>query len=469
MKSCIVRIGRGGLFDSKPLDIADAPDSVPFRGNAFLPAVAVIPLRQHSGVAARPVVQPGTPVREGQVIAVPKKANSAYVYSSIPGILRDYRTVPLADQTLEKAAVIELSGAFELSGKRSVPCELGNVTRGNLLKLAGELGLVRTFDSNCAPLVFLIRSFRNQFSKEVSDYDRSVGGILALRMYDFDPSCCVDSFLVKNYAGAVLEGCTLVAKILNVKRIFLSYPDKKAFAASDLTKQSLFDDFEVRRAAASGAYPSGAEHICKCEAAKAFGQSCPKNVFCINPWTAFSVFNALKFLRPVLQRPVLIAGSAIKSPQILNVRIGTRVRDLVEECGGFKFQPAKVVAGGLLAGKALHDLDTPVDMSTDALYFFGKDESRFYSVQRCIHCGRCLRICPCRLDPVRMASAVQDKKLLRGAASSSVKDTAAAVEDAVSKCIFCGACSAVCPAEIPLHHIINGTFDVSAERLGGQN
>ncbi len=473
MNSYIVKIGRSGLFGSKPLNIINSPDSAPFKGNAFLPGVALIPLRQHSGAAARPIIQPGTPVREGQVIAVPQGENSAYVYSSVPGILHEYRAVPLADQTAEKVAIIELSGSFELSGKRPVPCNLENASPEWLLSMIESLGLIRTFDGTCAPLAFLLRSFRREFFSADSASGNYVSdGILALRMYDFDPSCCIDSFLAKNYTNAVLEGCALVAKSLDVKRIFLLYQDKKAFASADLTAHRFFEGFEVRRAVSSAVYPSGGEYSCKREAAEAFEKSRPESVFCINPWTAFSLFNALKFEMPVLQRPVLIAGSAVKFPQILNVRIGTRIRDVVGECGGFKFQPSKAVAGGLIAGKALYDLDTPVDMNTDALHFFGKDERQIFTAERCIHCGRCMRICPLRLDPVRLALAAQ-KGNLRGAFVNGA--AAESAGKAASKCIFCGACTVACPAGIPLHHIINGTLNdtlasaVSTGDREGQN
>ena len=443
------------MLGASPLNIHSDPDAAPFRGNAFLPAVALIPMRQHSGETARPAILPGARVREGQVIGLPSRQNSAYVYASVPGVLRGYYTVPLADGDEGNAGLIELSGAFELTGKRPAPRDLADVEGNTLLSMIEDYGIVRTFEGDFAPLSHLIRKFKE------SKPDES-GAILALRLFDFDPSSRADSFLAQNHAGAVLEGAALVAKIIGAKRVFLVYLGKKAHLPNDAQEGGPFEGMEVMRAAASSVYPSGAEYFCKRAAAKAFGMSGAENsVFCISTWTAFATFNALKLAMPVLQRPVLIAGSAIKAPQMLNVRIGTRVRDLVEQCGGFRFPPARIIAGGLVVGKAIADLDTPIDANTAALHFLGKGELRFYTAERCIHCGKCLRACPCRLDPVRLALAVQEDEAM------------AAARDA-AMCVFCGACSAVCPAGIPLHHIIKNTIsdfrrpNASDDSAGGE-
>lgn len=460
MGSWIVKIGRLEKLKARPLDILAAPEAAPFMGNAFLPATAVIPLRQHSGDTARPVILPGMPVREGQIIAAPHGENSAYVYSSIPGILREYRDVPLCSGKKEKSAIIELSGAFELSGRRPEPRDLEGASPEWLLSMIESLGVLRTFDGVCAPLASSLRSFRRKLSSdEGQGENQEPRGILALRMHDYDPSCRVDSLLAETYAASVLEGAILAAKILEVKRIFILYPSKKALASSSLD-DALFEGVDAKRAAVSPVYPSGSDYFCKSEAASAFEDTNINEVFCINAWTALCVFNALKYARPVLQRPVLIAGPAVMEPRILNVRIGTKIRDVVAECGGFKFPPVMAIAGGMLAGKAINDLETPVDMSTDALHFFGKRERSLFTAERCIHCGRCMRICPLGLDPIRLALAEQEGN--GGLAAPKEGKTA-------KNCIFCGTCTASCPAGIPLHHIICNAIDrdVFSSRKGG--
>ena len=451
MASYSVKIGRSSFAGARPLNIHSDPDAVPFKGNAFLPAVALIPMRQHSGAAARPSLLPGTRVREGQVIGMPAHQGAPYVYASVPGVLLGYSDVPLPDGSEGSAGLVELSGAFELTGRRPAPRDIAGSSPDTLLSMIEDYGIVRSFEWDFAPLAPLMRKFRDGLAD-------AGGAILALRLFDFDPSCRADSFLAQNRAAEVLEGAALVARIVGAKRVFLIFPSKKALAASE-AEPGAFEGFEVKRAVAPSVYPAGAEYFCKKAAAHGFGVGgSEESVFCINPWTAFAALNAIKYAMPVLQRPVLIAGAAIRVPQMLNVRIGTRVRDLVEQCGGFRFPPARIVAGGLIAGKAIASLDTPVDVNTSSLHFLGREKRRVFAARRCVHCGRCLRACPVRLDPVRLAFMLQEAEA--DAAFSECDEAKIA-----AKCLFCGACSAVCPAGIPLHHIIKNAIGDFA-RLG---
>ncbi len=445
MSSTIVKIGRKGLLSSMSLSLPSQP-SAHFMGNAFIPHVALIPLRQHSGEAARPVINEGANVREGELIAVGSGSLSANVYSSVPGVLHEYRKVTLSDQTEELAAIIKVSGAFTLSGAKAQAKDPSVSSSSRLLTQIEDFGLVRTFSGNFEPLAPLMRSFQEGLERSGEE------GILALRMYDYDPSASADAFLLENHSEAVLKGALLVAKIIGVKCLCLLFKDKKTLRRANLQYLESFEElegFEVVVSASSGIYPCGDERFCKEDAMQACRASSLESIFCINAWTAFAVFNSLELSRPVLQRPVLIAGPALAFPHIVNVRIGTRIRDIIEgtiaECGGFKFEPSRIVVGGLISGKAVDSLDTPVDVNTDAVYFLGKGEKNFYSVERCVHCSRCLKTCPSSLYPVALAAAVQR--------SSSFSNR---LQDELSRCIFCGVCSAVCPASIPLHHIIRG-------------
>ena len=436
-----VHIGRRSVFNRKPVEIFYPQNSAPFAGNAFLPGVAVIPLRQYDGVAARSVIQPGASVKEGQVIAVAKDPESAVIHSSVPGVLRGYREMPLVDQTVGTAAVIQLSGSFDISGKKSGRFLWEGASPWMLLKSVEDFGVVSTF-SDFKPLAFLLRNFMTGSgdSNESGEEASSLQTVLAVRMFDGDPSCAVDSYLVENNISEVLEGCSIVAKILDINKICFIHRKKTSFFENDVSSLFHHASVEIKQTAAN-VYPYGNSILCAGEAAGMFPGTRKKDVFCMDPWTAFSVCESVCFNKPTLQRPVLIAGSAIEKSMILNVRIGTRIGDIIEECGGFKFSPAKIIVNGLIEGRAVYDLDTPVDKNTKSLHFMSREECRPYSVHQCVHCGRCLGICPQKLDPIRVAYCVQ-----RGKYSGK--------NDSLPDCIFCGACSAVCPSRIPIHHII---------------
>ena len=91
---------------------------------------------------------------------------------------------------------------------------------------------------------------------------------------------------------------------------------------------------------------------------------------------------------------------------------------------------------------AIYDLDTPVTKYTKSLHLMDKETCPDYTVRNCIHCGRCLQVCPVSIDPMRIVNSIQRDRLLP------------AVREAVRDCQNCGCCAIVCPSRIPLHHII---------------
>jgi electron transport complex protein RnfC len=100
----------------------------------------------------------------------------------------------------------------------------------------------------------------------------------------------------------------------------------------------------------------------------------------------------------------------------------------------------KIVMGGAMTGMAQSELDVPVLKSTAAILAFGGDgPSVSYN---CISCGACVRACPMRLVPSRLAKFV-NKNLIDDARCQGVVD-----------CIECGSCAYVCPAKINLVHFM---------------
>lgn len=51
-----------------------------------------------------------------------------------------------------------------------------------------------------------------------------------------------------------------------------------------------------------------------------------------------------------MYRIVTVTGDAITDPCNFRVRIGTNYHELIEEAGGFKQEPAKIISGGPMMG-----------------------------------------------------------------------------------------------------------------------
>jgi len=419
--------------------IAFEANTLALSGNAFLPSTAFVPLLQHSGMGARPVVNPGERVREGQLIARGTGPDSCHIHSPIPGIVQDFRTMPLPDGTMGTTAVIQLSGSFEILGRKQENFPWNHAPESEILRVLEEKGVINTFERP-TPLVPQLREARSAGKP-----------ILAIRLFDSDPTCQLDSFLYQNDSTVILEGAALIARSIDAETVYLVHSGKKWDGPEPNRLADIFQARRVVTVRGGSRYPSGnTNQIFRLIASTEPDLGKKKPVF-IEPVTALSAYDAVVHNHPVMNRFIVVSGPGLGTPAILKVRIGTPIGDIIEESGGFRTKPARIVINGLLAGTAVYDLDTPITKYTKSLHIMDKDTCPDYSVRACIHCGRCLQVCPVRIDPMRVVTGVRVERF-----TSQLKAS-------LKKCQGCGCCAMVCPSRIPLHHIIRE----AAERIQG--
>jgi len=204
-------------------------------------------------------------------------------------------------------------------------------------------------------------------------------------------------------------------------------------------KQLTKDDPRISVKALKTKYPQGAERqlIYATTGRKINSSMLPADVGCIvnNVDTIVSVYRAVVEGRPLIERIVTVTGDAIANPQNFRVRIGTNYAELVEEAGGFKVQPEKIICGGPMMGFAMFDLNVPTTKTSTALLAFEKDEVAAAQIGPCINCGRCVEVCPGRVIPSRLADYAEHF------------DEEAFLANDGMECCECGCCSFVCPAK----------------------
>lgn len=392
-------------------------------GNAFLPSVALIPLLQHTGTAATAVVSSGDRVKEGQLIARGNGPDSAHIHASIPGIIREFRTVSLPDGQNSPAAVIQLAGSFDILGRKEANFPWQNIPESEILRVLEEKGVINTFEKP-VPLCSRLRVARKNGSPT-----------LVLRLFDLDPTCQLDSFLSHHTLDTILDGAALLSKALDAPAVYLVHDEKQWYGPTVKQLEEIFKRRKVQIIKSDKRYPSGnTPQITKMIPGK--------NLVLIDPVTAISAFEAVVRNQPVLNRLIAISGPALDSPAILKVRIGTPIGDIIEECGGFKSDPGRIVVNGLLTGHAVFDLDTPVTKYTKSLHIMDTDTCPGYTVRECIHCGRCLQVCPVSIDPIRVVNGIRKEQFTDK------------LQTSIDTCQNCGCCAMVCPSRIPLHQII---------------
>lgn len=393
--------------------------------NAFLPNGAVILLKQHAGRQARCVVRRGEYVREGMVIGRADGSLSANVHSSIPGVVRDIRVTALPEGGHAEAVVVALEGSFDRLGRRAERYLWKSTGRNEILATLRDRGVVDT-EVPGYPLWDLLGERR--------DID-----LLVINAVESEPYLRAESCLLRDRGSEVMEGIAILQKILAPKRTVLARSRDEVSPADPPSE----DPPELESLYLDPHYPQDMpgqllEAIDGSRAADGNHGRSAKGATILRPSTAFAVYEAVTLAKPMVERYVSVGGGALKRPMVLKARIGTRIGDLIEECGGFLGPPARLVLRGALRGHSVHDLDTPITKTSSAVIALDAEEVGSPRRSPCIRCGRCRAVCPERLDPDMLFRLVERGMIPR------------AVDLGLRSCTACGACGYICPSRVPL-------------------
>lgn len=387
--------------------------------NAFLPNGAVILLKQHAGPQARCVVRRGEYVREGMVIGRADGPLSANVHSSIPGVVRDIRIAALPGGGHAEAVVVALEGSFDRLGRRGERYLWKSMGRTEILMSLRDRGVVDT-EAPGMPLFDLLG-------------DRRDVGLLVINAVECEPYLRAETRLLEDKGAEVMEGLAILRGMLSPRRTVVATNR----AGAPVAPEPSGDGGPVDLVVLDSRYPQDMPRQLL-EAIDESRKPAEGEAIILRPSTAFAVYEAIVLAKPMVERYVSVGGGALKRPTVLKARIGTPIGDLIEECGGFRDPPARLVLRGALRGESVYDLDTPVTKTTSAVIALDADEIGSQSKTPCIRCGRCSEVCPERLDPDLLFRLIG--RGLRGRA----------MELGLDACIVCGSCGFICPSRVPL-------------------
>lgn len=400
---------------------------------AGLPKIVRIPLQQHIGAAANPVVQLGHHVKRGQLIAEPGGYVSAAVHSSVSGRVTAIRSFPHPSGTKLPAIEIESDGW-------DTPCEdlrpvadylslspqeiVERVQRAGIVGLGGA-----TFPTHV--------KLRPPQGKKIHT--------LVLNGAECEPFLTCDFRLMMERADEIIQGAFLLRKAVSAERVIIAIEDNKPEAIERMSEAALpLDEISVEGLEVK--YPQGSElQLIKSIA----GVELPKSKLPLeagfvvqNVGTALAAFEAVAKGKPLYERVVTVAGGGVNQPCNFLARIGTLFSDLLDQAGGIAEESAKVIMGGPMMGLAQHTVEVPVVKGTSGILVFRQSEVEVSEGLACIRCGRCETHCPAGLPTGRIGLAVEFGKF-------GIAERLAAME-----CIECGCCSYVCPSRRPMTHYL---------------
>jgi len=410
-----------------------------------VPARVVIPLSQHTGKPAKPIVKVNDAVKTGQKIAEPDGLISLPVHSSISGTVTEFARLPSPLGIETDSVVIQADGRdeyfkdFHAQGAQKNYIYLSGDEIRAMIREAGIAGL----GGAAFPTHVKLNPPEN----------REIDTVI-INGCECEPYLTCDHSLMLEYPHELVEGLKIIMCLVKADRGVIAIEDNKKDAiriVSGIIKREPNVDLAVVKTK----YPQGAEKqlIYSILSRKVPAGKLPFEVGVVvdNVGTAVAVKDAVVRGRPLFERVITVTGDGIKEKKNLRVRIGTTFKDVIQYCGGFTAEPAKVISGGPMMGIAQYTLEVPVIKGTSAILVLNSPEKPSAEMP-CIRCGRCVDNCPMKLFPYAVYR------------NTSYGRWAEIKKYDVFDCMECGACSYGCPAGLQLVQAIK----ISKSRLSAE-
>jgi len=403
-------------------------NSRPIRA-ASLPRKLVIPLRQHIGNPAKPVVSVGDRVLKGQMIGEADGYISTAVHASSSGTVTaiGLAVVPHISGLPDECITLETDGRDEwiahgpLEYQEMAPADLRMRLRG--LGLAGLGGAV--FPS----------------AVKLDPGAAQTCPTLIINGGECEPWITCDDVLMRTHADEILQGVAIMRHLLGSTEILVGIEDNKPEAIAAMRAAADRMDFAVEVVTVPARYPGGgAKQMIETLTGKQVPSgklSTDIGIQVFNVGTTYSLARAVHHGEPLISRLVTVTGHVLR-PQNFEVLIGTPMHTLITLAGD-RDGTTGVLMGGPMMGVPMPDLDVPVVKATNCILV--KSNELFPPLPKalpCIRCTRCADACPAELQP---------QELFRFAKAG---DFGRAQEYHLFDCIECGCCSYVCPSHIPL-------------------
>ncbi|MBO5208660.1 MAG: electron transport complex subunit RsxC [Lachnospiraceae bacterium] len=392
----------------------------------------VYPLSQHIGAPAKPIVAKGDHVLTGQMIAEAGGFVSAPIYATVSGTVKaiEPRRVVTGDNVM--SIVVENDGLYEEVEYPAVK-PLDEMSKEEIIERVKDAGVVGMGGAGFPTFIKLS-------PKEPEKIDYVIANCA-----ECEPYLTSDYRRMIEEPEKLVEGLKVSLKLFDNARGILAVEDNKPDCV-EILKKLTKDEPRISVKALKTKYPQGAERqlIYATTGRKINSSMLPADAGCVvnNVDTIVAIYHAVIEGKPLMNRIVTVTGDAIEDPRNFIVRIGTNYHELIEEAGGFKKDPVKIISGGPMMGFGIFDLDVPTTKTASALLCLTEDDVSKMEPSACINCGRCVEVCPGRVVPRLLADYAEN-----------YNEEAFLAHDGM-ECCECGCCSYVCPAKRPLTQTI---------------
>lgn len=397
-----------------------------------VPKKLYIPVQQHVGKPAEPLVKVGDKVMKGQLLAHSQGTISAPVHAPSSGVIADVLDYPAPHPSALpiRTIIIETDGLDQWQAL-DIPSDPFQLDPAEICTRVGAAGVVGLGGAVFPSAVKLDLGRKNKIHT------------LVINAGECEPYLTCDDRLMQERAAEIVTGIRLMLRGMEANAATIGIEDNKPQAYQAML-YACVDFPNINVVQVPTRYPMGWDrqmlrYLTGWEI-PADGRATDIGVVIHNVATAHAVYRAVCLGQPLIYRVVTVSGSAVAKPQNVEVLIGTLISDVLTFCKVESHKIARLIMGGPMMGDALPISEVPVVKACNGLLALSAEDIETPDIKPCIRCSTCVTACPAGLLPLEMASRIRANKL-DDAVDLGLKD-----------CINCGSCSYVCPSNIPLVH-----------------
>lgn len=395
-----------------------------------LPGQLILPLLQHIGSRAEPVVQVGDRVLKGQLLARAEGQFSCPLHAPTSGIVSAIGPAPYPHVSglTELAITLDCDGEDRWTQLQPTP-DFQSLDPVTLMELIGAAGI-----SGLGGAGFPTAS------KLLSRPDHPVHTLI-INGAECEPYITADDMTMRHYPTQIVAGVEVLRHILKPERVLIGIEDNKPEAIRAM-REAVQQHPGVEVAAIPTRYPSGGEkqliQILTGREVPSGGLPADIGVLCQNIGTALAVHDAVLLGKPLISRIVTLTGAALQRPTNVEALIGTPISELLAFAGLQAQQLHRLVLGGPMMGFTVSPAAPIIKTSNCLLAATVEEMPPAPPALPCIRCGLCAEACPAALLPQQLHWFALGK------------DYSQLQRQNLFDCIECGACAYVCPSSIPL-------------------
>lgn len=369
-------------------------------------------------------------VKVGEVIGTRKGAFFEQpIHSTVSGEVVGHEMKFDASGKRVNCMIVKNDFKYELheSVKTRTDEEIDKLTKEDYINITKEAGLVGLGGSGFPTYIKL--NTKNKID------------IILANGVECEPKLISDYEVMMESPDELIKGLIYAMKavgapkgVIAVKKRYVELVERIRFSLNSYT------EYDIKVVPVGNHYPQGWE-LEAIEAATGikvpqFKLPADYGIIPFNVSTLQSIYHAVKFNLPVLERYFVLSGDGVVNKSF-KARIGTPIQSLIQLAGGYvdKAVPKTLIMGGPMMGSNVTNDDIVTTHTATSLIV---QNSLLLNEDPCIHCASCVYSCPVQIQPVQIMNAVKanDKDFLKALS--------------VNKCIECGLCSYTCPSKIHL-------------------